>query len=189
MENPLYDLVIGNLPGVREPHDPDPCWEPSASTNKGRANPDNQTVPLDTPALISAVARENQNKVTPLKLPSISGSQVSRAELAQEQQKDGTLRRCYCKIGKPFFSGKGHSYRFLEEDGILYRRYELATGRTFRQVVVPKPLREPILRIAHETIMAGHQGIRRTTERILQEFYWPDLHGDVRRFVRYCDAC
>ncbi|XP_077550676.1 uncharacterized protein LOC144163873 [Haemaphysalis longicornis] len=188
MENPLYDLVIGNLPGVREPNDPDPCWEPSASTNKGRANPGNQTVPLDTPALISAVARENQKKVTPLRVPSISGSQVSRAELAQEQQKDGTLRRCYRKIGKQFFSGKGHSYRFLEEDGILYRRYELATGRTFRQVVVPKPLREPILRIAHETIRAGHQGIRRTTERILQEFYWPDLHGDVRRFVRSCDA-
>ncbi|KAH9378238.1 hypothetical protein HPB48_009934 [Haemaphysalis longicornis] len=82
MENLLYDLVTGNLSGVRERHDPDPFWEPSLCTNKGRVNPGYQTVPVDTPALISAGVRENQNRVTPLKVPSISGSQVSRAKLA-----------------------------------------------------------------------------------------------------------
>ncbi|KAH9378257.1 hypothetical protein HPB48_016784 [Haemaphysalis longicornis] len=60
IENPLYDLVIGILPGVREPHDSDLCWEPSSSTNKRHISAGNQTVPLDTPALISAVARETK---------------------------------------------------------------------------------------------------------------------------------
>ena len=26
MENPEYDLIIGNISGAREPHDPDPNW-------------------------------------------------------------------------------------------------------------------------------------------------------------------
>ncbi|KAH9380715.1 hypothetical protein HPB48_001511 [Haemaphysalis longicornis] len=27
MKNTTYDLLLGNLPGVLAPHDPDPCWE------------------------------------------------------------------------------------------------------------------------------------------------------------------
>ena len=37
--------------------------------------------------------------------------------------------------------------------------------------------------------MAGHQGIHRTTERILSSFYWPGIHQDVVLYCRSCDAC
>lgn len=37
--------------------------------------------------------------------------------------------------------------------------------------------------------MAGHQGVRRTTDRVMQEYYWPDLRRDVRHFVRTCGTC
>ncbi|KAL1445772.1 hypothetical protein MTO96_044831 [Rhipicephalus appendiculatus] len=39
MSNTLYDLVLGNIPGVKEPHEPDPDWEyPDLSTKASAAN-------------------------------------------------------------------------------------------------------------------------------------------------------
>uniref|UniRef100_A0A6G5ABF5 RNA-directed DNA polymerase n=1 Tax=Rhipicephalus microplus TaxID=6941 RepID=A0A6G5ABF5_RHIMP len=37
--------------------------------------------------------------------------------------------------------------------------------------------------------MSGHQGIKRTIDRVLQSFYWPGVQEAVRRYVRSCDAC
>lgn len=76
-----------------------------------------------------------------------------------------------------------------EEAGLLYRHYRISTGRTFKQIVVPTRFRLHILKVAHESIMAGHQGVRRTTDRILGDFYWPGMHEDIKRFVRSCDVC
>ncbi|KAL1465932.1 hypothetical protein MTO96_043044 [Rhipicephalus appendiculatus] len=39
MRNTLYDLVLGNIPGVKEPHEPDPDWEyPDSSTKASAAS-------------------------------------------------------------------------------------------------------------------------------------------------------
>ena len=40
--------------------------------------------------------------------------------------------------------------------------------------------------IAHDTITGGHLGIRKTSEKITINFYWPGIHGDV---ARYCHSC
>ena len=58
-----------------------------------------------------------------------------------------------------------------------------------RQVVVPESLRERVMKIAHESLLAGHVGAKKTTERILSSFHWPGLGADVRRFCRSCDVC
>lgn len=41
--------------------------------------------------------------------------------------------------------------------------------------------------MAHDEILAGHQGVKRTMHRVLAEFYWPELQSDVKRFVNSCD--
>lgn len=46
-----------------------------------------------------------------------------------------------------------------------------------------------VLRLAHEGIMAGHHGTKKTNDRIQEEFYWPGLSMDVKRFVKSCDVC
>ncbi len=28
MDRPVYDVILGKIPGVREPHDPDLTWKP-----------------------------------------------------------------------------------------------------------------------------------------------------------------
>ena len=43
--------------------------------------------------------------------------------------------------------------------------------------------------MAHESIMSGYMGIQRTTDRIMESFYRPGIHGNVTRFCRSCDVC
>jgi len=37
--------------------------------------------------------------------------------------------------------------------------------------------------------MSGHQGIKRTYERVITHFIWPGVHGDVVQYCRSCDIC
>jgi len=57
------------------------------------------------------------------------------------------------------------------------------------QLVAPMPLRKAILQLAHDSIMSGHQGVRRTTGRVVSNFWWPGIQGDVTRYCRSCDVC
>ena len=36
--------------------------------------------------------------------------------------------------------------------------------------------------VAHGSIMGGHLGIKKTTDKIESAFYWPGIQGDVTRF-------
>ena len=61
--------------------------------------------------------------------------------------------------------------------------------RVFYQVVVPPPYRNEVLKLAHETPLAGHLGVNKTYRKILNHFYWPGLRQDVKRFCRMCFTC
>ncbi|XP_033095865.1 uncharacterized protein LOC117100326 [Anneissia japonica] len=54
-------------------------------------------------------------------------------------------------------------------------------GNTFKQVVVPKAYREHVLRIAHESILGGHQGSKKTRDKVMSNFTWPGMLADVTR--------
>ena len=81
---------------------------------------------------------------------------------------------------------------FYIKNGILMRRWRPpdvpadAKWAVHSQVVVPKPYRLQILGMAHETPLAGHLGITKTYDKILQHFYWPELKKDVTQFCRSC---
>jgi len=55
--------------------------------------------------------------------------------------------------------------------------------------VVPKELREKVVSLAHDTLLAGHRGPAKTLRRVEQEFYWPGVHEFVTRYVASCDLC
>ena len=57
------------------------------------------------------------------------------------------------------------------------------------QLVIPENFREKVLRLAHETLMSGHLGIKKTMDRVLTVFFWPGVCGDVSRFCKSCDIC
>ena len=45
------------------------------------------------------------------------------------------------------------------------------------------------MHLAHETLFGGHQGAKKTSDKILSSFYWPGITSDVVRYCRSCDVC
>ena len=43
--------------------------------------------------------------------------------------------------------------------------------------------------IAHDSVVSGHLGTEKTTNRILSDFYWPGVKGDVSPYCRSCEIC
>lgn len=55
------------------------------------------------------------------------------------------------------------------------------------QIVCPSTRSHEVWKKIHEA--AAHAGVERTLSRIRQQFYWPSMEGEVRRFHLGCVAC
>jgi len=73
--------------------------------------------------------------------------------------------------------------------GVLYYRWEDHNSDSKRLLLVPKAMRDEILKFCHESPLAGHPGITRTKERVKQLFFWHGMAGDVERYVAKCPTC
>ena len=181
MENPVYDVVIGNIPGARRADDPDQDWTPAKTE------------------VLGAVTTRAQKKAKPLPPLKVTKSPVmgtTREELRKMQSEDKSLQ----KIREWIADGRGENprencdekYYWDEKTKLLMREYvstEKMGSQVFNQVVLPEKLRLGVLEVAHDSILGGHLGTRKTTDRVLSNFYWPGLHGDVVRYCQSCDIC
>jgi hypothetical protein len=71
----------------------------------------------------------------------------------------------------------------------MYQRDANRSEKATKQVVVPKELRSQVMSLAHESIMGGHLGVKKTFDKVTTSFYWPGIHGDITRFCQSCDVC
>ena len=78
--------------------------------------------------------------------------------------------------------------RIIKKRDLLYRPFTQG-NKVSLQLIVPTSFREKVLKLAHESLMAGHLGIRKTLNRVVAEFFWPGVCGDVTRFCKSCDIC
>ena len=86
---------------------------------------------------------------------------------------------------------------FFYQDGLLFHRYRGADvdsvsdtdNSDIHQLVLPYACRKQVLYVAHTLPMAGHLGVSKTKQRILQRFYWPSLSGDVKEYCSSCRQC
>ena len=69
LPDPIYDLVIGNVPGARAADDPDPSWqdhvqEASTLATRSHAKKAGESIPLEVPSTYEnpIVDREKQNR-------------------------------------------------------------------------------------------------------------------------------
>ena len=106
------------------------------------------------------------------------------------QREDESLRK-YWDRGDVLVKGQAE-ISFEEKCGVLYRLYKqpyVNGGKPLKQVMVPEKLRRPIMEVAHGSIIGGHTGIKKTTDKVQSAFYWPGIQGDVTRFCKSCDVC
>lgn len=111
--------------------------------------------------------------------------QVGREQLAVAQRNDPTLTVCIAAADNGTVANKRVQY-FWEND-LLMRKWE--NGDSVHQVVIPIGYRSQILMLAHDHVLSGHLGIRKTYERILRYFFWPGLKSDVSAYCRSCHSC
>ncbi|XP_040065085.1 uncharacterized protein LOC120838976 [Ixodes scapularis] len=195
MESPLYDIILGNIPGVRAAADPDPEWDAEPAAEESRPETDvrneERTVTAAVETRLQKKAAEHKTTVpTPLRVSEVQEGAVTPDTLKREQQNDSSLRTCFQNVGKTMTGKKRkHSCMFVVRNGILFRSYRTSPGREVHQLVVPKKFRTTILKMAHDGILAGHQGAQKTVNRVLEEFFWPGVGADVKRFVKSCDRC
>ncbi len=112
-----------------------------------------------------------------------------------EQTRDETLKNAYDRVRSidgqllqpdvplsfPYFSLiKERLYRVTQDA----QSKEIST-----QLLVPKSRREMLFQAAHCTPMAGHLGEAKTRECLLARFFWPGIHGNVRRWCAACREC
>ena len=78
--------------------------------------------------------------------------------------------------------------KFVERKDLLYREFTKG-NKVPLQLVVPEGFREKVMRLAHEPLMSGHLGMKKTLDRVVAEFFWPGICGDVARFCKSCNIC
>jgi len=73
---------------------------------------------------------------------------------------------------------------------LLYKRkkFETNTVDDFA-LVVPQEDRKELLIISHDMVSAGHLGINKTKDRLMNYFYWPGITQDVANYVKRCKTC
>ncbi|XP_061180784.1 uncharacterized protein LOC133189428 [Saccostrea echinata] len=178
-ETPMFDLILGNFDGVRKPDNPDIHWMKSTKPSFA----------VETRSQL----KKKQLPYKPLRVPETL-QDVSRDEMLSEQLRDDSLSKSwdFAKQGTVKELGDGGSTRMYIRKQLLYREFsspKVSNGKTYRQLMVPKKYRSLVMKMAHECLMAGHLGVKKTTDRILAEFFWPGVQADVRRFCRSCDVC
>ena len=115
---------------------------------------------------------------------------MSVTEQVSKAQKDDvslTTTRSRCEANETI--GKA---TFLKKNDLLYRKFSspnVEHGRTFTQLIVPQQYRTLVMKLAHESVMAGHLAIKRTMQKVLSEFNWPGINSDMKRFCQSCDIC
>ena len=172
MDDPMYDLTIGNVEGSILP-----------------------TAEHFMTQEVNAVETRGQRKVSELGQSKLRVADiveaVSRSEFVQEQNSDISLEKCRSKVDQGWSKTRGGNgrVRFEKKGGLFYRVYVSPTEQEYRQVLVPEKFRQTVMRVAHDSIMGGHLGVNKTMDRVMAEFYWPSVNGDLRRFCRSCDIC
>ena len=72
---------------------------------------------------------------------------------------------------------------------VLNQRIYWVDDDRLRLYVPSGTLRSAVMSELHDARCSGHLGIKRTSDLVKRDFYWPSLESDVAEFVRSCEAC
>ena len=138
----------------------------------------------DLPSAPSPDVDEDQNKK----------SGFTRYQLIQAQKEDPEVSKLIDRvIDRDQVDTVAMCY--FKQNGILMRKWRPPDvpaedeWKVMYQIVVRSMYHNDIISLAHETTMAGHLGVTKTHDRIIQHFYWPKMKQDVSQFCKTCRTC
>ena len=67
----------------------------------------------------------------------------------------------------------------LEDDCLMFR------GR----IVIPNSKKIEVLKLCHDSKLAGHHGVRKTFQLISKTYWWPSYRKDCKSYVESCHIC
>lgn len=115
---------------------------------------------------------------------------LSREEIGAAQKEDKELAGLLTvALSEEELRSAANGYTVLND--LLVRKWSQCNGEVVNpvvQIVMPKQFRSVVLQTAHGDV-AGHFGVRKTYQRLLQHFYWPRMKRDVAQFIRTCHVC
>ena len=199
VKTPVFDLIIGNTPRVIVETNKVCQRENKVQTETEiRVDELNETNEVDLECEDSAIgaavvtrhqAKTNKKPLVPLKVT--GGETVEKTVIVENQKNDSSLAKYWNLVGtKKARETKSGIVTFENKKGVLNRVFTPHNGgNPVKQLVVPEQQRLKVLTVAHEGLLSGHCGIRRTTERVLSNFYWPGVNSDISRHVRSCEVC
>lgn len=73
--------------------------------------------------------------------------------------------------------------------GVLYYEWLDDFGSRSLRLFAPRSLRRKIIEGCHDPPLSGHQGEKKTLERVKGSFYWYGITADVLHYVATCVMC
>ena len=110
---------------------------------------------------------------------------IPSEQLAQMQLEDETLAAVIQTAANDKKAEKWVMY-----EGCLHHiRKQKKSKKKYIQLVLPKALREEVMLAYHDEVLGGHCGNFKTSQKIQQWYWWPEMNKDVQEWVRTCVVC
>jgi hypothetical protein len=126
-----------------------------------------------------ALSRRHDHEAVTSEVNSISvlGTSELFNQITSAQLKDET---CQQVVNNPSFSRKEMNLELKE--GVVYKD---------NRVFVPpiSNLKTQILKVFHDSPIAGHAGTEKTIELIKRELYWYGMDREIKEYVTTCNSC
>ena len=130
------------------------------------------------PPSVDVVATVHQLELDPHKMKSAQLADEKLAPVIKELEKGEPL---------PASSAPGLRKTFLQ-NGLLCRKFQSTFSSAAKtQLEIPSNMKEIVLQQTHDN--QRHLGIRKTTESVKEQFFWPGNELDIELWVRECLQC
>lgn len=104
-------------------------------------------------------------------------------DVVKEQKKDNGIAHCVKNEGKITKRARyDASYGFYTQNHLLYYGCVYSLGQEVSQLVLTEKHREIVLAFSHNSMMAGHQGVKGTLDRAFSK--WPGVENNIKRYMR-----
>jgi len=112
-------------------------------------------------------------------------SDLTEVGLTREAVFDAQRKDAYCRCKVEEIEAQQELGFVLSTNGLLYKGDKLSEAK----LVVPETLVRKVIQRHHDTVFAGHQGIKRTGNLLKLHYYWPNMNRDVETYVKQCESC